>query len=80
MTNTTSTHEKGRVNKTWRLFYVDLFGKDSIEEDIIYIELMNLPTTRNHNEDNQLDSCLHNDKTKGFRIINAFLLSKTSNN
>jgi hypothetical protein len=71
---------KGRVNKTWRLFHVDLFGKDSIKEDIMYIELMNLPTMPNHNGQNQPDNCLLNDKTKGFRIINAFLLSKTFSN
>jgi hypothetical protein len=40
---------KSRVNKTWRLFHVDLFGKDSTEEDIMDIELMNLPTTQNRN-------------------------------
>jgi len=34
---------KRRVNKTWRLFHVDLFSKNTIEEGIMNINLMNLP-------------------------------------
>jgi len=31
------------------LFHIDLFGKDFIEEGIMDIELMNLPTMQNRN-------------------------------
>jgi hypothetical protein len=40
-----------RVNKTWRLFHVDLFIKNAIEKDIMDIKLMNFPATRNGNEE-----------------------------
>jgi hypothetical protein len=71
---------KRRVNKTWRLFHVDLFGKNTIEEGIMNIKLMNLPISRNRNRENQSDSGLLNNWTEGFRIINTFLLGKTSSN
>jgi hypothetical protein len=40
---------KSRVNKTWRLFHVDFFSKNSIEKSIMNIELVNLSITRNCN-------------------------------
>jgi hypothetical protein len=40
---------KRRVNKTWRLFHIDLLIKNAIKEDIMDIKLMNLPITRNDN-------------------------------
>lgn len=63
---------KGRINKTWRLLHVFLFIKCPI---YIY-----LPTTGNHNEENQPNSGLLNDRTKSLKIINTFLSSKTSSN
>ena len=44
-------HMRGesRVNKTWRLFHVDLFGNNTIKEGIMNIKLMNLPITQDHN-------------------------------
>ena len=71
---------KGRVNKTKRLFHIELFGNNFIKEDIIYIELMNLSTTQNHTRENQPDNRLLNERTKALRVINAFLLSKTCSN
>jgi hypothetical protein len=44
------------------------------------IKLMNLPISRNCNRENQSDGGLLNNWTEGFRIINAFLLGKTSSN
>jgi len=44
------------------------------------IKLMNLPISRNRNRENQSDGGLLNNWTEGFRIINAFLLGKTSSN
>jgi len=40
---------KSRVNKTWKLFHVDFFSKNTIEKSIMNIELMNLPIARNRN-------------------------------
>jgi hypothetical protein len=40
---------ESRVNKTWRLFHIDLFIKNAIEEGIMNIKLMNFPITRNGN-------------------------------
>jgi hypothetical protein len=37
--------EKSKVNKTLRLFHVDLFDKDVLEEGIMNIKLMNHPIT-----------------------------------
>ena len=71
---------KRRVNKTWRLFHVELFSKNVIKEGIMNFKLMNLPISRNYNRENQSDSGLLNNWTEGFRIINAFLLGKTSRN
>jgi hypothetical protein len=42
---------ESRINKTWRLFHVDLLVKNTIEEGIMDIKLMNFPTTRNCNEE-----------------------------
>jgi hypothetical protein len=46
-----STHVRGKskVNKTWRLFHVNLFGKNTIEEGIMNMKFMNLPITQDHN-------------------------------
>jgi hypothetical protein len=44
------------------------------------IKLMNLPISRNCDRENQSDSGLLNNWTEGFRIINTFLLGKTSSN
>jgi len=44
------------------------------------IKLMNLPISRNRDRENQLDSGLLNNWIEGFRIINTFLLGKTSSN
>jgi len=44
------------------------------------IKLMNLPISRNRNRENQSNSGLLNNWTEGFRIINTFLLGKTSSN
>ena len=41
--------EENRVNKTWRLFHVDLVINNAIKKDIIDIKLMNFPITRNYN-------------------------------
>jgi hypothetical protein len=51
---------KSRVNKTWRLFHVDLFSKNTIEKDIMNIKLMNLPMTGNHNGKDLSDGNLFN--------------------
>jgi hypothetical protein len=40
---------ENRINKTWRLFHVDLLVKNTTEEAIMDIKLMNFPTTRNGN-------------------------------
>jgi hypothetical protein len=40
---------ESRVNKTWRLFHIDLFIKNAIEEDIMDNKLMNFPITRHDN-------------------------------
>jgi hypothetical protein len=40
---------ESRVNKTWRLFHIDLFIKSTIEEDIVDNKLMNFPITRHGN-------------------------------
>jgi hypothetical protein len=71
---------KRRVNKTWRLFHVDLFSKNTIEEGIMNIKLMNLPISRNRDRENQSDSGLLNNLIKYFKVINTFLLGKTSSN
>jgi hypothetical protein len=42
---------ESRINKTWRLFHVDLLIKNAIEEGIMDIKLMNFPITRNDNEE-----------------------------
>jgi hypothetical protein len=39
---------KSKVNKTWRLFYVDFFSKNTIEEGIMNIKFMNLSIVRDH--------------------------------
>ena len=65
---------KRRVNKTWRLFHVDLFSKNTIEEGIVNIKLMNLLISRNRDRENQSDSGLLNNWIEGFRIINTLLL------
>jgi len=44
------------------------------------IKLTNLPISRNRDRENQSDNGLLNNWTEGFRIINTFLLGKTSNN
>jgi hypothetical protein len=54
--------------------------KNTIEEGIMNIKLMNLPIARNRDRENQSDSGLFNNWTEGFRIINTFLLGKTSSN
>jgi len=48
-----STHMRGesRINKTWRLFHVNLLIKNAIEEGIMDIKLMDFPITRNDNGD-----------------------------
>jgi aryl carrier-like protein len=38
----THMRRKSGVKKTWRLFHVDLFDKNIIEEGIMNIKLMNL--------------------------------------
>jgi hypothetical protein len=40
---------KSKVNKTWRLSHVDLSGKNTIEEGIMNIKLMNISITRDRN-------------------------------
>jgi len=35
--------------QNWRLFHVNLFGKNTIEEGIMNMKFMNLPITRDHN-------------------------------
>jgi hypothetical protein len=42
---------ESRINKTWRLFLVDLLIKNTIEEGIMDIKLMNFPITRNDNKE-----------------------------
>jgi len=69
-----------RINKTWRLFHVDLLVKNTVKEGIMDIKLMNFPTTRNDNGEDQSDGRLFDDRTKGFRVINTFLLSETPSN
>jgi len=71
---------KSRINKTLRLLHVHLFGKCPIEKDIMYIELINLPTTQNRNGENQPNRHLLNDRTINLRITNTFLPSKTPSN
>jgi hypothetical protein len=44
------------------------------------IKLMNLSISRNRDRENQSDSGLLDNWTDGFRIINTFLLGKTSSN
>jgi len=44
------------------------------------IKLMNLPISQNRDKEYQSDSGLLNNWTEGFRIINTFLLGKTSSN
>jgi hypothetical protein len=44
------------------------------------IKLMNLPISQNRDRENQSDSGLLNNWTEGFRIINTFMLGKTSSN
>jgi len=44
------------------------------------IKLMNLSISRNRDRENQSDSGLLNNWTEGFRIINTFMLGKTSSN
>jgi hypothetical protein len=44
------------------------------------IKLMNLPISQNRDKENQSDSSLLNNWTEGFKIINTFLLGKTSSN
>jgi len=44
------------------------------------IKLMNLPISQNRDRENQSDIDLLNNWTEDFRIINAFLLGKTSSN
>jgi len=46
-----SIHMRGesRVNKTCRLFHVDLLIKNAIEEGIMNIKLMNFPIIWNDN-------------------------------
>jgi hypothetical protein len=41
-------HMRGndRINKTWRLFHVDLFSKNTIEKVIMNIKLIDLPIAR----------------------------------
>jgi len=46
----------------------------------MYIELINHPTTRDCNGENQPNSRLLNDMTKYLRIINTFLLNKVFSN
>ena len=77
-----STQMRGesKVNKTWRLFHVNLFIKNVIEKDIMDIKLMNFAITRNRNGEDQSNGRLFDDRNKGFRVINTFLLSETSSN
>jgi hypothetical protein len=77
-----STQMRGesKVNKTWRLFHVNLFIKNVIEKDIMDIKLMNFVITRNRNGEDQSNGRLFDDRNKGFRVINTFLLSETSSN
>jgi len=44
------------------------------------IKLINLPISRNRDRENQSNSGLLNNWTEGFRIINTFLMGKTSSN
>jgi hypothetical protein len=44
------------------------------------IKLMNLPISRNRDRENQSDSGLLNNLIKYFKVINTFLLGKTSSN
>ena len=44
------------------------------------IKLMNLPISQNRDRENQSDNGLLNNWIESFRIINAFLLGKTSSN
>ena len=77
-----STYMRGesRVNKTWELFYIDLFIKNAIENGVVDIKLVKFPITRNHNGKDQSDGRMFDNKTKGFRVINTFLLGETSSN
>jgi hypothetical protein len=43
---------ESRINKTWRLFHIDLLIKNTIEEGIMDVKLMNFPTTQNCNGEN----------------------------
>ena len=40
---------ESRINKTWRLFHVNLLVKNTVKEGIMDIKLMNFPTIRNDN-------------------------------
>ena len=71
---------KSRINKAWRLLHVYLFVKGPTEKDIMDIKLINLLTTWNCNGEKQPNNSLLNERTKSFRIINTFLLSKASSN
>jgi hypothetical protein len=44
------------------------------------IKLMNFAITRNRNGEDQSNGRLFDDRNKGFRVINTFLLSETSSN
>jgi len=43
-------------------------------------KLMNFPIIQNRNGEDQSDNRLFDNRTKGFRVINTFLLSDTYSN
>jgi hypothetical protein len=69
-----------RVNKTRRLLHINNLLKGTIEEDIMYIKLMNLPMVRYSNGKDEPNSSRFNNRTEGFRFINTFLLSESACN
>jgi hypothetical protein len=54
--------------------------KGTIEEDIIYIKLTDLPMIRYNNEKNESNSSRFNNRTKGFGVVDSFMLSETTRN
>lgn len=60
-----------RINKTGELCHINMFGKLSLKEGIINIQLMKRPAMTNNNTENKSYYCGLNNWTKSVMIVHT---------
>ena len=71
---------KTRILKAKRLLTVNGFVETTMKKGFFDIKLMNGPRGRNNNAKNSVNSARFDNRRKGFIIVYAMLLRKTTTN